>query len=202
VGAALAGEGGTKSTAAIEASQWLLIRHAPVAGGRLNGRRSDPPCTLPPPADLAAIAEKVGAYDNIVASPAVRCAATARALFPEVSFATDERLLEQDFGDWDGRPYAEIPDLGPLPADELGRHAPPNGESFAAACARMAEGLLALPPGRNVVVAHAGTVRAALALALGSVPAALAFEVAPLSMTLLRALPGGAFSIAYVNRCG
>jgi alpha-ribazole phosphatase len=49
-----------------------------------------------------------------------------------------------------------------------------------------------------VIVAHAGTVRAGLALALGSVPAALAFEVAPLSLTRL-CRHDGAFSVACVN---
>jgi uncharacterized protein involved in propanediol utilization len=43
--------------------------------------------------------------------------------------------------------------------------------------------------GDVTVVAHAGTVRAALALAVGPT-AALAFEVAPLSVTRLRALSG------------
>lgn len=190
-----------KSTAAKQASEWLLIRHAPVEGGRLNGRRSDPPCNLPSAAELAAVAERVGSFERLIASPAQRCVSTARALFPQSPLQLEEGLGEQDFGEWDGRPYEEIPDLGPLPAADLARHAPPNGESFEAACARIGAGLLALPPGRSVVVAHAGTVRAALALALGSAPAALSFEVAPLSMTLVRSLPGGAFSIGYVNRC-
>ena len=41
--------------------------------------------------------------------------------------------------------------------------------------------------------------RAALALALGAVPPALAFEVAPLSLTQLRAAPGAGWSIGAVN---
>lgn len=53
--------------------------------------------------------------------------------------------------------------------------------------------------GRVTVVAHAGTVRAALALALGSVAPALAFAIAPLSVTRVTALPGGAWSVGAVN---
>lgn len=57
---------------------------------------------------------------------------------------------------------------------------------------------IAMEDGPVAVVAHAGTVRTGLALALEDVPAALAFEVAPLSVTRLRCLPG-AFSVVCVN---
>ena len=53
--------------------------------------------------------------------------------------------------------------------------------------------------GPVAVVAHAGVVRAALALALEDVPGALAFEVDHLSMTRLRCLADGAFSVISVN---
>lgn len=198
-GAALAAQGGHKSTAATQASEWLLIRHAPVETGRLAGR-ADLPATLPAAPMLERIRAETGRFDRLLASPAQRCTATARALFPQASVAIDERLMEQDFGHWDDLPYADIPDLGPIPATELSRHAPPGGESFEQACARIAPALLAAGPGRTVFVAHAGTVRAALALVLGSPALALGFEVAPLSSTLVRALPGGQFAVAYVNR--
>ena len=57
----------------------------------------------------------------------------------------------------------------------------------------------AVGAGPVAVVAHAGTVRAALSLALGEVSAGLAFEVDPLSITRIRCLPGGAMSVAAVN---
>jgi alpha-ribazole phosphatase len=56
----------------------------------------------------------------------------------------------------------------------------------------------AMEDGPVAVVAHAGTVRAGLALALETLPAALAFEVAPLSVTRLRCMPD-AYSIVCVN---
>ena len=135
-------------------------------------------------------------------SPLQRCARLAAALCAlraDLSFTTDSRLREMDFGAWEGRALSELPDLGPLSPDELARHAPPGGESFAVVCARIAPALRALPAGRSLVVAHAGTVRAALALALGAVPPALAFEVAPLSATSVRLFAGGA-SVSFVNR--
>lgn len=50
------------------------------------------------------------------------------------------------------------------------------------------------------VVAHAGTIRAALALAMGNIPAAISFQIAPLSLTRIVALPGDGWSVAEVNR--
>ena len=83
--------------------------------------------------------------------------------------------------------------------NSLADHRPPGGESFADVCARVAPALAALPGGRTAIVAHAGVARAALALALGSPGLGLAFEVAPLSLTVLRRHPGG-WSVACVNR--
>lgn len=184
----------------------LLVRHAPTRGdGGLAGRR-DLPCDLPGAEKLAAVRAAVGEPDRLWVSPARRCRATAAALFPESPAHEDPRLWEQDFGAWEGLPYAEIPDLGPLSGAALARHRPPGGESFADLCKRLrpalreAAGLRGRGGGRVAVVAHAGTVRGALALALGSPGRALAFEVAPLSVSMVRALPGGGWSVGYANR--
>lgn len=170
-----------------------LIRHAPALdGGRMAGRR-DVPCAAVP-ADVAA-ALRAAARGRVLASPARRCVATAEAVFG--GCGTDPRLWEQDFGDWEGVAYADLPDLGPLSAEALAAHRPPGGESFADLCARVQPVLAALE-GPVAVVAHAGTVRAALALAVG-VPGALAFQVAPLSLTRMVRGPGG-WSVVEVNR--
>lgn len=174
------------------ATDLLLIRHAPVAeAGRLHGR-SDPPARVQGlvPARLAP--------DRVLASPARRCTATAAALFPGAAVETDARLQEQDFGRHDGALLADLPDLGPLSPAELAAHAWEGGESFAELAARLAPALERLS-GHVAVVAHAGTVRAALGLALGHLPAGLAFEVAPLSLTRLRRHPGG-WAVAFANR--
>lgn len=178
----------------------LLIRHAPARhGGCLAGRR-DVAADLPPEARLKALRAAVGAA-RLLASPARRCVETALALWPEgAGLATDARLWEQDFGAWEGRAFADLPDLGALAPAALAAHVPPGGESFAALCARTAPALCGLGPGRVAIVAHAGTVRAALALATGSVAGALAFQVAPLSLTRIFMLPGGQWSVAEVNR--
>lgn len=171
-----------------------LIRHAPAQdGGRLAGRR-DVPCDAVPEAAAAALRAAVSG--RVLCSPARRCAETARAIWGAAE--ADVRLWEQDFGAWEGRPYAELPDIGPRPAADLAAFRPPGGESFEDLFARTAPVFTALS-GRHVVVAHAGTVRAALALATGHVPAGLAFQVAPLSLTRIVRSSGG-WSVIDVNR--
>ncbi|WP_081969607.1 histidine phosphatase family protein [Paracoccus sanguinis] len=177
----------------------LLIRHGPVEDqGRLVGRRD-----LTIRIDRAAVARlgrRIGPVDRIAVSPAMRCRQTAAALWPDCDAAQLAALWEQDFGAWEGASYAHLPDLGPLSADDLAATAPPGGESFADACARIVPALEALAAGggRVAVVAHAGTVRAALARALGSPGAALAFRIAPLSLTRIEASPAG-WAVGFVN---
>ena len=113
---------------------------------------------------------------------------------------TDAAFWEQDFGAWEGRPFSDLPDLGALSPDDLAAHCPPGGESFADLCHRVGPALTRVATGGRVaVVAHAGVVRAGLALALGAVPQALSFEVAPLSVTRLRRLAGNGWSVTAVN---
>ncbi len=185
----------------VAATELILIRHAPaLTGGRLCGR-TDVAAECGGDVRIAALRAAVGTPDRIVTSPALRCRQTAAALWPHgADMLSDAALWEQDFGAWEGMPHDALPDLGPLDPAALAQHRPPGGESFADLCARVAPALIrAASGGRVAIVAHAGTVRAGLALALGSVPQALAFEVAPLSLTRIRALPGGGWSIGAVN---
>ena len=178
----------------------VLIRHAPAqTGGRLAGRR-DVPATLPAAPALAALRVAIGRPDRVVTSPALRCRQTAQALFGDAAFDMDARLQEQDFGAWEGADPTTLPDPGPLSRADLARLRPPGGESFGDLHARTVPALESLcTGGRVVVVAHAGTVRAALSLALGIEDAGLAFEIAPLSLTHLRGFGNGQWAIATVN---
>lgn len=186
-----------------DASELMLIRHAPARhGGRLCGR-TDVPSDLGDPAHWQPLKDLVAGVRQRVVSPALRCRQTAQALWPGAEIAQDARLWEQDFGAQEGMPFAEIPDLGPLNSAQLAEHRPPGGESFSDMVARMRPALTGLAAqvqdaGPVAVVAHAGTVRSGLAVALGSVPQALAFEVAPWSVTRLRVFDGG-LSVIAVN---
>ncbi|KEO60727.1 histidine phosphatase family protein [Thioclava indica] len=182
-------------------SELILIRHAPALdGGCLAGRR-DVGARIPDADVLDRLRARIGTA-RLVVSPALRCMQTLGALWPDQEAQQDMRLWEQDFGEWEGVAYCDLPDLGPLSNSDLATHRPPRGESFADLCLRVRPALtdLAGQGGRIAVIAHAGVVRAGLAHALGSIPAALAFQVAPLSITRLIATGGGGWSVACVNQ--
>ncbi|TQS72905.1 histidine phosphatase family protein [Rhodobacteraceae bacterium] len=183
-------------------TEFVLIRHAPVVSdGRVYGRR-DLGADLSDTAALLRMAEAVGDPGVLRTSPARRCQETAKALWPALLADQDPALWEQSLGLWEGSDPASLPDLGPMSRLDLANHHPPSGESFSEMCHRTAP---AFRPVKGVtrvtIVAHAGTVRAALAYALGHVPPALAFEVRPLSITRILILPDGQSVIHEVNRC-
>lgn len=179
----------------------FLIRHAPVAESGLLAGRLDLSADLSNQAALAAVAARLPPGAMLTSSPARRCLMTAEALVPGFAANTDERLWEQDFGEWEGLEHGAVPDLGPLAPEALARHCPPGGESFKDLCARTKLALLDLARrgGAQVVIAHAGTVRAAISLATGSVGGALSFQVAPLSLTRFHVGRHGHWSVAEVN---
>ncbi len=181
----------------------IFIRHAPIVdAARLCGRtdvsariESDQIGAL-----RHALPQKIG----LICSPAKRCVQTAKALFPNMpELHTDPLLWEQNFGDHDGLPYSEIPDIGILPREQLVNHRPPNGESFSDVCARVwpfLDGVSMDETQENhVIIAHAGVVRAALAWHLGQPCLGIGFEIAPLSVTRLRVGSDGPVSIISVN---
>lgn len=175
----------------------MILRHAPaLTGGLVTGRREvDADCS--DRAALASMTARIGRPAHVWCSPARRCLQTAKAL----GLSPDRvlpALLEQDQGLWEGRPLADLPDLGPLPPEALAHHCPEGGESFLDMAARVRPALVEAPPG-TLIVAHAGTVRAALALVVGA--RALSFAVAPLSLTILhRIVPEGAeWAVEAVN---
>lgn len=186
-----------------QTTEILMIRHAPsLDEGRLAGAR-DVAARLEG-ARIAPLRAAIGAVDHVIASPMLRCQQTAAALFE--AWEDAPALREQDFGAWEGVPYADLPDIGAMSGAELAQHRPPEGESFADLCARACPVITALAAAEAVsqtqrkvaLVAHAGTIRAALSLAVGQ-PAALSFQIANLSLTRLILLPNGLYSIAGVN---
>lgn len=171
--------------------------------GRLFGR-TDVAARIDADA-IARVQGRLGPVQHVITSPALRCVQTASALFKDHEPKQDARLWEQDFGEQDGLPFEDLPDLGVLTARALAAHTPPGGESFAQLCARTAPALMehgqsACQDGPIALVVHAGVVRAAMALVTDNVPGALAFEVANLSITRLRCGAHGPLSVIEVNR--
>ncbi|MDO5631569.1 MAG: histidine phosphatase family protein [Paracoccus sp. (in: a-proteobacteria)] len=172
----------------------LLIRHAPaITGGRLAGRR-DVPADCSNGAALARVRAALPAAATVWISPALRCQQTAVAL--GLTGETRPALWEQDFGAWEGEPYTDLPDPGDLDTGQLAALRPPGGESFADMAARV-HPVLQLARDEVVIIAHAGTVRAALSLVVGD--AALSFAIEPLSLTEITHA-GRHWAVSYVNR--
>lgn len=148
-----------------------FVRHGQTqtnADGRLLGR-ADPPLTDEGRRQAAAVAAVVGRPDRVVSSPLLRARETAEGFGAPV--IVDERWIEVDYGDLEGRPLADVPpevwttwrsDLGFVPA---------GGESLAAVAARVREACEELveeaTTSNVVVVSHVSPIKAAVGWALG-----------------------------------
>ncbi len=147
----------------------LLIRHTAVrvAPGICYGR-SDVALAGSGPADIAAVVAGLPRLP-VISSPARRCTALAAAIDPD--HATDARLLELDFGDWDGLAWDDVPRaaLDSWAADPWG-FAPPGGESGQALLARVQSFWRDRPAGPLIIVSHGGPLRLLRQLAEGRAP--------------------------------
>jgi len=124
----------------------------------------------------------------------VRCQQTYYALQQDSDvtpqIVTD--FTEQNFGDWEQLSY-DVPEVRDAVGFwlEAGETAPPNGESYAQMAARVhqaigkiSDQIIAGSCTDVIVIAHAGVIRAAAALALDLPPTqALRLEINPLSLT-------------------
>lgn len=204
-----------------EATRWWWVRHAPVpeaAGGRIHGQR-DVACDVSDKATFQALARVLPGAAAVVTSPLRRARDTLDALLAAGFVAAGTRVepdfVEQSFGDWEGLSWPAMQALDPgIYArfwDDPVRNAPPGGESFVRQIRRTAAAIDRLGPelaGRDVVVvAHGGSIRAAVAHALALPPeTAMALVVDTLSVTRLDRLPeaalrgtGGSWRVHQVN---
>lgn len=149
-----------------------LLRHGRTvanADGLLQGHVDNPLDDLGHRQAHAAAA-MIGDVDVVIASPLRRAAETAAA-FTAHDVRTDQRWLELDYGDWDGRPVADVPaDIWRRWRADLSFR-PPGGESLDELGVRTRSALDELatdPPGDHVVVVtHVSPIKAAVAWALG-----------------------------------
>jgi len=154
----------------------VALRHAPTAWNRdkrLQGRT-----------DVALDEEGVAvaarwriepewATYRILSSPLGRARMTAAILFPDAEIGIDRRLIEMDFGAWEGKSLAEL--RADPTGDAAAREArgldfkAPGGESPREVQARIAPLLVRLAElGRpTVVVSHKAVIRALYARASG-----------------------------------
>ena len=138
-------------------------------------------------------------WDRIIASPLIRCADFARALSHhlDLPLSLDPRLVELDFGAWEGRSAAELMEsdaqaLGQFWADPVA-HPPPGGEPLPAFQTRVLAAWKdlteqALTAGEQLlVISHGGVIRVILcALSDHPLGRLLELEVGHASLTRIR----------------
>lgn len=180
-------------------TRWHIVRHAPVDNPerRIYGA-SDKPANTSDRAAFEALARNLPSGAVAITSHLKRTHQTLDAIrgaglgLPER--VTDPRLGEQDFGDWVGLTYDEArakygdayDRFWLAPVTERA----PNGESFLDLLARVRAAIESLTErfsGRDIVcVAHGGSIRAAIAIALDVAPEhAIRFATDNLSTTLI-----------------
>lgn len=170
------------------------VRHGPTHSRAFAGWR-DIPADLSDSAALERLNAHLPDGALVISSDLIRATATADALSPgRQRLPADPALREFHFGDWDGLGFAEVaarwPDLSRRYWEEPGHIAPPNGESWCQAEARVTaavDRVLAEHPGRDLIlVAHFGVILTQYARAAGLSPHdALAQPIDNLSVTRL-----------------
>ena len=182
-------------------TRWWWIRHARVHNpDRLIYGQDDLDADTSDEATFKALAAALPRDGVWVTSALKRSLQTAAALAPHVRASgtvppepvIEPDLAEQNFGAWQGMTFDELKDHLGESFDSLwqapAQATPPQGESFAAVILRVAlatDKLTAAYAGRDIVAfAHGGSIRAALAHALGlDADAALCFRIENLSLT-------------------
>lgn len=179
-------------------TRWWWVRHAPVRGdgGNIYGQ-TDIACDTSDREVFVAVAKILPRNAVWVASNLMRTHQTAEAIwaagYPRpAGMAKEAALAEQNLGRWQGMNRAAF--LASRPAGSqwfAGINEPaPGGESFMdlySRTKRAIEKITAGQAGRDVVaVAHGGTIKAAVGVALGDlVEQGLAFDIDNCSVTRL-----------------
>lgn len=145
----------------------ILVRHTrpKVAAGLCYGQ-TDLELAGTFANDAAAVLAALPAINRVASSPLQRCRALARYIADarELPLEFDERLMEMDFGAWEGQPWSGIP-MSEIDAwDEDFMHARPHGgESVAMFTSRVEAALADWSAHRETiaVVTHAGAIKVA-----------------------------------------
>lgn len=197
-------------------TRWHLIRHAPVDNpeGKIYGA-SDKSANTSNANAFQKLAQRLPRKGIAITSHLRRTQQTLDALVSsglEISEQiVENRLGEQDFGDWTGKTYEEVRSLFGDDYDKFwvtpAKGKPPNGENFIEVIDRVKECILECTQkfkGRDVIcISHGGVIRAALATALKiDAERALSISVDNLSTTIIDYLhPCENFSGLWRVRC-
>lgn len=159
-----------------------LIRHTRASvDARVCYGRLDVPLADTSAAEIAAVLGALPRVHAVLSSPARRCTILAAAVGERdrVTVRTDARLLEIDFGTWEGRCWDDVPGLElDAWATDTWQVRPGSGESLRSLWTRIAEFRAeCLTPASmgsataTLIVSHQGPLRALWAQANGWTPA-------------------------------
>ena len=192
----------------------LLLRHGQtqLSVQRRYSGHGDPELTPLGLAQAAGAAARIGRLDGVAAvltSPLRRARQTAEAVAAATGtpLHVRERLVETDFGAWEGLTFVEARDRDPeLHADWLGSEevAPPGGESFAAVGRRveaeLADLLQEYPGVTLVLVSHVTPIKMLLRGALQGGPGVLyRLHLDLAALSIVDFYPDGGASVRLVN---
>lgn len=191
-------------------ARFWMIRHALVAENaraKLYGTMDVELCPHTLEAQVPsyqAIAKALPHPAVWVVTPLSRTVLTARAIikggYDAPEFIVEPDLIEQNLGEWQGLPHADLPGRLTEAAHPFwplsGTERPPGGESMAEVITRVGATMERLARTFKdqdvVIVSHGGAIRAAVAHALGiAVDNALHLSVQNLSLTRLERLDEG-----------
>jgi probable phosphoglycerate mutase len=185
-----------------------FVRHGQTAHnreGRLQGR-VDLELSERGLGQAARLADRFAgsAVTGVISSPLQRARQTAAAIAAVTGcdVEVDDRLLELDYGEWDGRPLAEIrPEhWAAWIADPS--FAPPGGESLVSVTERVASFCRdhLAPDDQVIAVSHVSPIKAAVAWALG-VDESVTFrmQLGLASITRIGTRPDGSGYLASFN---
>ncbi|WP_446210808.1 bifunctional RNase H/acid phosphatase [Micromonospora sp. IBSANI012] len=161
-------------------------------------------------ATAARVAELAPSVAAVLSSPLSRCTATAEAIagaLGGIPVRPQDDWIECDFGDWDGKTFAEVREGWPGELDAWlasTRIAPPGGESFTAVAERVDRAVAALReayPGETVVVvSHVSPIKLALRDALAAGDAFLhRLYLDAAGISVLDMWPDGGVAVRSVN---
>ncbi len=173
------------------------VRHGPTHAKAFAGWR-DIPADLSDTAAIARVQSWLPAQAVCVSSDLVRARDTATAVAPsQIRLADEFGLREFDFGEWDGRHWADVadthPDLSRAYWETPGDVAAPGGESWNQAAARVSGTIDRLLDTHDsvIAVAHFGAILTQVQRALAVTPhQALGHKIDNLSLTQLDRVDG------------
>ena len=160
----------------------LLLRHGRTTANASGGLAGRQPVELDDTgrAQAARVGERLRALPlaEVVTSPLIRCRQTLEIALPDAAPVTEDGLIECGYGDWEGRPLAELAKdpLWPVVQQHPSAVVFPNGEAMAEMSARAVAAVRAWdarvtaehgPDAVWVACSHGDVIKAITADALG-----------------------------------